>query len=106
MLTPTIFLLEIRASNPRFAGSTGIYAGLTELSEFADRIGGFPSNPQDERNYEFGTPDKGYAAAIAACTFDVSIVSATQGLISRLKTTRGVTNHPRPNLGLAQSRQT
>ena len=40
---------------------TRIYSGLTELGEFADRIAGFPSNPQDERNCDFGAPGKRYA---------------------------------------------
>jgi hypothetical protein len=52
--------IAIHASNERFAGSTRIYAGLAQLSEFADRIAGFPSNPQDERKYEFGTSDPGF----------------------------------------------
>ena len=58
---PDYLGVEICASNNRFAGSTRIYAGLSELSEFADRIAGFPSNPQDERNYEFGTRNPGFA---------------------------------------------
>jgi hypothetical protein len=58
---PDYLGIEIRASNDRFAGATRIYAGLTELSEFADRIAGFPSNPHDARQYAFGTSEPGFA---------------------------------------------
>ncbi len=39
--------IEIHASNDRFAGSTRIYAGLEELSEFANQIAGFPVSVHD-----------------------------------------------------------
>ena len=58
---PDYLGIEISASNARFAGATRIYAGLKELSEFADRIAGFPSNPQDTRTYVFGTSEPGFA---------------------------------------------
>jgi hypothetical protein len=49
--------IEIQASNERFAGSTRIYAGLEELSQFANTIVGFPENHQDRRTHEFGSRD-------------------------------------------------
>jgi hypothetical protein len=60
---------EIHASNDRFAGTTWIYAGLTELGEFAAQVAVFPSNTQDERNYEFGTPDPGIAGGYCKLSF-------------------------------------
>ena len=71
---PDYLGIEIRASNDRFAGSTRIYAGLAELSEFANRIAGFPSNPKDERNYEFGSPDPGFAGG--HCTFHLQCIDS------------------------------
>jgi hypothetical protein len=47
--------IEIHVSNGRFAGSTRIFAGLEELTEFAAKIASFPTNPDDERLYEFGS---------------------------------------------------
>jgi len=49
--------IEIRASSGRFAGSTRIYAGLHELSEFATEVQGFPKSPDDQRKHEFGSPE-------------------------------------------------
>jgi hypothetical protein len=57
--------IEIRAANGRFAGSAAIYAALDDLRKFADRIAGFPSNPEDERDYEFGA--RGPAVAGGYC---------------------------------------
>jgi hypothetical protein len=53
--------IEIHAWNTRFCGTTLIYAGLDELSEFASCIAGFPTSSQDERAYKFGTADPGVA---------------------------------------------
>jgi hypothetical protein len=68
---PDYLGIEIRASNPRFAGTTRIYAGLLELSELAARIEGFPNNPQDERKYEFGSTEPniagGYCSLFLHC---------------------------------------
>ena len=49
--------IEIHGWNERFSGTTFVYAGLDELSEFAARIAGFPANSQDMRTYEFGSLD-------------------------------------------------
>src|SRR5262245_21329429 len=54
---PDYLGLDIRATSNRFSGSTRIYAGLTDLTEFANRIAGFPTTAADERSYEFGRPD-------------------------------------------------
>jgi hypothetical protein len=59
------FGVEIYASIDRFAGSAHIYAGLRELSEFATCIAGFPSNPDDKREYEFGSRDLSVAGGYA-----------------------------------------
>src|SRR5208337_3311633 len=61
--------IEIRASNDRFAGSTRIYAGLEELSEFAACIAGLPSNAHDERAYEFGSRDPSIAGGYCSLRF-------------------------------------
>lgn len=61
--------IEIRASNDRFAGSARIYAGLTQLTEFADAIAGFPSSPQDERKYVFGASGQQFAGG--CCNFSL-----------------------------------
>ena len=61
--------IEIQASNDRFAGSTWIYAGLKELSEFTDQIAGFPANAQDERTYVFGDHDPKSAGGYCSLRF-------------------------------------
>ena len=61
--------IDIRASNDRFGGSARIYAGLTELSEFADRIAGFPTSSADERNYEFGNRGRKFAGGYCSLRF-------------------------------------
>jgi len=61
--------IEIYASNDRFAGSAQIYAGLEELSEFAARLAGFPSNSDDARVYEFGSRDPSVAGGYAGLRF-------------------------------------
>jgi hypothetical protein len=61
--------IDIQASNDRFAGSAEVYAGLQELSEFAARIAGFPSNPDDRRQYEFGDRDPSVAGGYACLSF-------------------------------------
>jgi hypothetical protein len=66
---PDYLGIDIRASNDRFGGSARIYAGLTELSEFATRIAGFPTNSVDERNYEFGSRDRGFAGGYCRLRF-------------------------------------
>lgn len=58
---PDYLGIEIRASNDRFAGTARIYAGLTDLSECAGSIAGFPQSPANERRYEFGSPGPEYA---------------------------------------------
>ena len=61
--------IDIRAANNRFAGTARIYAGLNELSEFANQIRGFPANIYDERTYEFGTPDPSKAGGYCKLRF-------------------------------------
>jgi hypothetical protein len=61
--------IEIRAANSRFAGSAQFYAGLTELSEFATEITGFPVNAEDERLFEFGSRDAGVAGGYGRFRF-------------------------------------
>ncbi len=53
--------VDIQAANPRYDGSARIFAGLHELSAFANQIGGFPASIQDERVYEFGSRDRSIA---------------------------------------------
>jgi hypothetical protein len=47
--------IEIRACSDRFAGSARIYAGLDELSAFADQLVGFPEDNEDQRTHEFAS---------------------------------------------------
>ena len=61
--------INVAASSDRFSGSARIYAGLTELSEFANAMAGFPSNARDRRSYEFGTREPGYAGGFAQLVF-------------------------------------
>lgn len=53
--------VDIQAANSRCAGSARIYAGLQQLTEFANQIRGFPASVQDERAYEFGSRDRSIA---------------------------------------------
>ena len=61
--------IEIHGWNERFSGTTFIYAGLGELSEFAARIAGFPANKQDTRTYEFGSLDTQCAGGYCSLRF-------------------------------------
>jgi hypothetical protein len=58
--------IELHASSDRFAGSTWIYAGTDELSEFAAKIEGFPRTFEDHRAYEFGTRDRSLAGGFCS----------------------------------------
>jgi hypothetical protein len=66
---PDYLGIEISASSARFCGATRIYAGLDQLTEFTQVIGGFPTSPEDERWYEFGTKDEGFAGGYCALRF-------------------------------------
>ena len=61
--------IEIRAANDRFSGTTRIYAGLDELSGFANLIAGFPANTHDEREYEFGRRGQSFAGGFCRLHF-------------------------------------
>ena len=61
--------VEIHAFNDRFAGSTRIYAGIEELSEFAAHIAGFPAKASDERIYEFGSRKPSVAGGYCSLRF-------------------------------------
>src|SRR5579859_555626 len=58
--------IEICASNERFAGSTRIYAGVDQLSEFASKMEAFPRSHEDHRTYEFGTLDSAFAGGFCS----------------------------------------
>ena len=66
---PDYLGIEISASNARFSGTTKIYAGLDQLTELAVVITGFPMSPKDERSYEFGTKNEGFAGGYCALRF-------------------------------------
>ena len=53
--------IDIQAANPRYAGSARTFAGLHELTQFANYIRGSPASVQDERVYEFGSRDRSIA---------------------------------------------
>jgi hypothetical protein len=61
--------IEIQVSNGRFAGSTRIFAGLEQLTEFSAKIAGFPTNPDDERIYEFGSRESKIAGGYGRMRF-------------------------------------
>lgn len=61
--------LEIRAGNGQFAGSTRVYAGLEELSDFADEISRFPRDCRDQRKHEFGSRDLSMAGGYCRVSF-------------------------------------
>lgn len=50
-------LLEVvfRCSNGYFAGQAEIYVSRDKLSKFVDTLSGFPSRPNDSRDFELGT---------------------------------------------------
>jgi hypothetical protein len=66
---PDFLGIEIFASSARFSGATRVYAGLDQLTEFAEVIAGFPTSPEDRRRYLFGTKDKGFAGGYCALRF-------------------------------------
>jgi hypothetical protein len=61
--------LDIRAASERFAGSARVYASLDELTDLAEQISGFPQSTSDERNYEFGTQEPGWAGGFCSLRF-------------------------------------
>ena len=61
--------VDIRAANDRFAGSAWIYAGLDDLTDFAEQIAGFPRTVEDERTYEFGSREAGVAGGFCSLRF-------------------------------------
>jgi hypothetical protein len=61
--------IEIQVSNGRFAGSTRIFAGLEQLTEFSAKIAGFPTNPDDERIYESGSRESKIAGGYGRMRF-------------------------------------
>jgi len=61
--------LDISAATDRFFGSARIFAGLDQLSEFADKLEGFPSTIADNRIYEFGTRLPGCAGGFVKLKF-------------------------------------
>src|SRR5437762_1426024 len=61
--------IDIHAANERFAGTARLYAGLNEMTEFADGLTRFPNSPHDERKFEFGTRDAGTAGGFCSLRF-------------------------------------
>ena len=49
--------LLIVASNGYFSGKTELCAGRKDLQKLSDQLKGFPSAPEDCRNFEFGDLD-------------------------------------------------
>jgi hypothetical protein len=61
--------IEVQASDERFAGSTLVYAGFHELTEFAELLVGFPKDHSDEKIYEFGSRRPGIANGYCGVQF-------------------------------------
>jgi len=49
-----VLQLRIRASNSRFGGTADVYVPIGGLAEAAAKLEGFPRNPSDQRELEFG----------------------------------------------------
>ncbi len=60
-LDDLVMELQVFGSNGRFSGEAETYGGHEKLKELARTIAGFPTRPQDERKFEFGTFDPEYA---------------------------------------------
>ena len=60
--------IEVVASNERFAGSAYIYGGVEELSQIAEKMGGFPRSCDDRRTHEFGNRDPAFAGGFVSIT--------------------------------------
>ena len=56
-------LLEVvfSCSNGYFSGQAEIYTGRDDLSQLASTLRGFPSRPDDSRNFELGTFNPAHA---------------------------------------------
>ena len=65
------YLLQLRvsASNGIFAGQADIYAGLTDTSDFANILAGFPSRTDDMREFEMGSFDELFSGGAAKFRF-------------------------------------
>lgn len=55
--------------NGYFSGQAEIYTSRDVLSQFASALRGFPSRPDDSRNFELGTFNPAYAAGGARMYF-------------------------------------
>ena len=63
--------VEIYSTASRFAGTTQIFIGSTELGEFAAAIAGFPRKPDDSTHYMLGTTDRQCAGGFCELRLDV-----------------------------------
>lgn len=64
-------LLEVMfsCSNGHFSGQAEIYTSRDDLSQLASTLRGFPSRPDDSRNFELGTFDPAHADGGARMNF-------------------------------------
>ena len=46
----------VSVASGKFSGTTSLYIGPGELSDLADRLSGFPSSPEDQRDFVLGKP--------------------------------------------------
>jgi hypothetical protein len=56
-----LFEVVFYCSNGYFSGQAGIYVGRKALQELADTLKGFPSSPDDTRDFELGTFNPNHA---------------------------------------------
>lgn len=47
--------VHVSASNLKFSGTANVYEAIGGLAEAADKLEGFPRNPTDSRELEFGS---------------------------------------------------
>jgi hypothetical protein len=61
--------LRITINNGRFSGSPDVYVATGQLTEAADALAGFPTHPQDTRDYTFGTFGSEFAGGAVRLQF-------------------------------------
>jgi|SRR5689334_5347083 hypothetical protein len=66
---PDYLGIDINARSERFSGSARIYAGLESMAELANVISGFPKTSHDERHYQFGNEEPGFAGGFCSLRF-------------------------------------
>lgn len=64
-----IVQIRIAMSNGRFSASADVYVGAGELTEAAELVTGFPTNPKDTRELHFGSFGPDFAGGAVRLQF-------------------------------------